>query len=141
MGANRDMFLYDINIKEIHFIENLPTLFKNKPYSYFLKLQSDENTKKEEIEILQTKQTQSIIDTNVSVKKTNFWMPILTSALVVVSLIGLIREAIKDKREDTSLPIQQLQKRVQLLDSTLKTHIEKDSASQSRVKDSLKISR
>lgn len=141
MGANRDMFLYDISIKGIHFIENLPTLFKNKPYSYFLKLETDGNTKKEEIDILQAKQTQSIIDTNKSVQRTNFWMPILTAAIVLVSLIGLLRDIIKDRRSDTSIPIQQFQTRVQLLDSTLKTHIEKDSAFQSQVKDSLNIAR
>jgi len=52
----------------------------------------------------------SVLDTNSSVRKTNLWMPILTGALVLVALVGFIKETVKDKRQLKSTPQLQMQK-------------------------------
>lgn len=41
MGANTNIYNYLINSNGIHFIENLPNEFKDKPYSYFIKLENE----------------------------------------------------------------------------------------------------
>ena len=73
-----------------------------------------------------------------SILKTNFLIPVLTGALVIVSAAGLVREILKDTHTDLS--VQQLQKQMKSTDSLLQIHTLKDSLFEKRVEDSLRIS-
>ena len=79
----------------------------------------------------------SLIKTNDSVQSTNRWMRILTLILALTA-IGSVFTEIYTYKQSTKQE-QQLQMKQQLLDSTLKSQIAKDSLFQRQVKDSLKM--
>jgi hypothetical protein len=55
----------------------------------------------------------SVLATNASVRKTNSWMSVLTGALVIVAILSLLREIVKDRREPESEQKLQTQKIMQ----------------------------
>ena len=88
---------------------------------------------------LDRRQIQSVIDTNESVKKTNWRMVMLTFALVAVAIIGLIIEKLRDTRQQGTEQLLQMQ--VKSTSKTLQFLQEKDSLFEIEMKDSLKISK
>lgn len=52
-SSNYSSYDYWIAVRGIIFIENLPTEFKNRPYTYHVKLLADESTRLEKLEISQ----------------------------------------------------------------------------------------
>ena len=78
---------------------------------------------------------------NQSVIKTNFWLPFLTGALVIVSVIGSLREILKDRQQSST---EQLLKRQIIISDSLSKILQKTDSSlhlkdSSRIKNTKKV--
>ncbi len=101
--------------------------------------QDEEQVRKENLleskRKLELEQIQSVIDTNKSVKKNNLWIPLLTGALLIISVIGLWRQ-IKNENQAPQNE-QMLQQQNIILESIENRLVRNDSILQKRVIDSL----
>lgn len=89
MGGNVNAYSYLINSTGINFINELPVDFKDKPYTYHLKLSEDKTAKEEEIEAINIKKTKIDLANAERVYKTYFSTRLMAIIAAIVS-VGLL---------------------------------------------------
>jgi hypothetical protein len=167
-GYNARNNSYIINPDGIDFIDNIEEEeYRQKPFSYYLKLIEDKNIRNKSRQDLEDTHTQSVIDTNVSLKETNKSIKELNTktdgyyenqkSLTLVIAGAAIASALfagvaayngcnSNSREKNCTAkskylqdtIQQVQKTMKLLHNTLQTETMKDSLFLEQVKGVLK---
>ncbi|MGN6401400.1 MAG: hypothetical protein ACTHMD_13160 [Flavisolibacter sp.] len=78
-----------------------------------------ERKRQQKKEILEDEERQSVIDTNKSSKRSNFWSPFFAGLAAFIAFLTFLNELRSDKLQQT--PLQQFQQQMKLQDSVLQT--------------------